>query len=53
MQPSPKKHPGFSKQMKQMLSSNIYPAYEENTNISEKLWTHCKEVTENRAVSDD
>ncbi|TPE68842.1 SDR family oxidoreductase [Halalkalibacterium halodurans] len=43
MEPSPTHYPGFFKQMKLLLGSNVYPAYE-NTNIREKLWALCKEL---------
>ncbi len=47
MQPSPKEYPGFIKQMKQIFGTSVYPAYEENTNISDDLWALCTEVTRN------
>ncbi|AYB46162.1 SDR family oxidoreductase [Paenibacillus lautus] len=53
MQPSPKEYPGFIKQMKQILGTRVYPAYPENTNVSDKLWAICAELTGNPIIADE
>lgn len=45
MQPSPNEYPGFIHQMKQIIGTRVYPAYKENTNVSNKLWALCTEAT--------
>ncbi|WP_100399167.1 SDR family NAD(P)-dependent oxidoreductase [Bacillus sp. FJAT-44742] len=48
MQPSPKEFPGFIKQMKQIIGTSVYPAYEENTNVSQELWALCIDSSRSR-----
>ncbi|WP_067839318.1 SDR family NAD(P)-dependent oxidoreductase [Amphibacillus sediminis] len=41
MQPAPKQYPGFIKQVKQVLGSHVYPAYDEVTGVTLDLWGLC------------
>ncbi|MEF2245304.1 SDR family oxidoreductase [Paenibacillus sp. IITD108] len=51
MLPSPNEYPGFIKQMKQIFGTSVYPAYTENSNVSDKLWALCAELTGNPMIT--
>ncbi|MGI2296349.1 TetR/AcrR family transcriptional regulator [Paenibacillus sp. GXUN7292] len=51
MLPSPNEYPGFIKQMKQIFGTSVYPAYTENSNVSDKLWALCAELTGNPMIA--
>lgn len=50
MQPSPSEYPGFFKQLKQVLGSSVYPAYADNTDVTDQIWALSTKLTENHAT---
>ena len=43
-----KEDPGVIDQVKQLVGASLYPCYAERSNVAERIWSWCEEVTGER-----